>query len=287
MRFDISHSKSLTADEIKNVEYEVNHIIRQNTEVTTRLMTPDEAIKAGAMALFGEKYGEEVRVVAMGKADGGKDYSVELCGGTHVTRTGDIGYFKIISEGAVASGVRRLEVLTGNAACEYSARQENYLNEASLTLKTTAGNLTDRLSALLIERKTMEKEISELQKKVAMGGGSSSKADDVKEINGVKFVGQVLDNIPAKELRGLADEAKNRIGSGVIAFIAVNDGKAAVLTAVTDDIKDKISAVDLVRVAAEVVGGKGGGGRSDMAQAGGPNGAEAENALKAIESALS
>ncbi|MBT5185915.1 MAG: alanine--tRNA ligase, partial [Kordiimonadaceae bacterium] len=198
-----------------------------------------------------------------------------------------IGYFKIITEGAVASGVRRLEVLTGDAACDYSTDQENYLIEAASTLKTTSGELSNRLNALLSERKAMEKEISDLQKKVAMGGNGSSKADEIKEINGIKFIGQVLNGIPAKELRGLADDAKKRLGSGVIAYIAVNDGKAAVLTAVTDDIKDKFSAVDLVRVGAEAVGGKGGGGRPDMAQAGGPNGADAAEALKAIESALS
>ncbi|MDG1858074.1 MAG: alanine--tRNA ligase, partial [Emcibacteraceae bacterium] len=286
MRFDISHSKAVTTTEINSVEEEVNRIIRQNTEVTTRLMTPDEAIEAGAMALFGEKYGDEVRVVAMGKQDDGKDYSVELCGGTHVKRTGDIGYFKIISEGAVSSGVRRLEVLTGQAACDYSVAQEDLLVSAISTLKTTPNNLNDRLGTLLTDRKAMEKEIADLQKKVALGEGGTSKGDEVKEIKGIKFIGQVLEGIPAKELRGLADEAKQRLGSGVIAFIAVNDGKAAVLTAVTDDLKDKISAVDLVRAGAEAVGGKGGGGRPDMAQAGGPDGSKANEAISAIEGVI-
>lgn len=287
MRFDISHSKAVSGDEIAKVEAEVNYIIRQNTEVTTRLMTPDEAINAGAMALFGEKYGEEVRVVAMGQADDGSDYSVELCGGTHVRRTGDIGYFKIISEGAVSAGVRRLEVLTGNAACEYSAEQEQCLVHAAAVLKSPAQNLPDRLSSMLSERKSMEKEIADLQKKIALGGGASSSSEgEIKEIGGVKFIGQVLQGIPAKELRGLADEAKKKIGSGVIAYIAVNAGKAAVLTAVTDDITDKISAVDLVRVGAAEVGGKGGGGRPDMAQAGGPDGDKAALAIKAIEKSL-
>jgi alanyl-tRNA synthetase len=286
MRFDISHSKAVTAEEIKKVEDEVNSIIRQNTEVTTRLMTPNEAIDAGAMALFGEKYGDEVRVVAMGQGQDGKDYSVELCGGTHVRRTGDIGYFKIVSEGAVSSGVRRLEVLTSDAACDYSAKQEALLVDALSTLKTTPSDLVGRLGALLNERKSMEKEIADLQKKVALGGGGNSSGDDVKEIAGVKFLGQVLEGIPAKELRGLADDAKKRIGSGVVAFIAVNEGKAAVLTAVTDDLKDKISAVDLVRAGANAVGGKGGGGRPDMAQAGGPDGSNAADAIKAIEGIL-
>tara|TARA_R110002096_G_scaffold435927_1_gene664319 strand:+ start:83153 stop:85795 length:2643 start_codon:yes stop_codon:yes gene_type:complete len=285
MRFDISHSKAVTVDEIKNVEDEVNHIIRQNTEVTTRLMTPDEAIKVGAMALFGEKYGEEVRVVAMGRSADGFDYSVELCGGTHVIRTGDIGYFKIISEGAVSSGVRRLEVLTGKAACEYSADQESYLLDAAASIKAPASELSNRLKALISERKIMEKEIADLQKKVALGGGTSS-GDEIEDINGIRFIGQVLDGIAAKELRGLADEAKGRLGSGVIAFIAVNDSKAAVLTAVTDDLTDKVSAVDLVRIGAEIVGGKGGGGRPDMAQAGGPDGANASDALQAIKDHL-
>ncbi|MCB2092659.1 MAG: alanine--tRNA ligase [Alphaproteobacteria bacterium] len=287
MRFDISHSKALSHTEIGSIEAEVNRVIRQNSEVTTRLMTPDEAIKAGAMALFGEKYGDEVRVVAMGKSDNGSDYSVELCGGTHVKRTGDIGYFKIVSESAVSSGVRRLEVLTGNAAWQYSAEQENYLIEAASAIKAPVSELPSRLANLISERKAMEKEIADLQKKVALGGGASSKEDEIKDIGGIKFIGRVLDGIPAKELRGLADDAKKRIGSGVIAFIAVNDGKAAVLTAVTDDLINKISAVDLVRIGAGAVGGSGGGGRPDMAQAGGPDGTKAHDALTAIEEHLS
>ena len=287
MRFDVSHSKAVTREEIRQVEDEVNSIIRQNSEVTTRLMTPEEAIEAGAMALFGEKYGDEVRVVAMGTNLKGLDYSVELCGGTHVKRTGDIGYFKIVSEGAVSSGVRRLEVLTGNAAVEYSAEQEKYLAEAALTIKTPASDLKSRLNVLISERKNMEKEIAELQKKVALGGGNgSSNVDDIVEIDGVKFLGQVLEGIQPRELRGLADEAKGRLGSGVVAFVAVNDGKAAVLTAVTNDLVSKISAVDLVKVGAEALGGKGGGGRPDMAQAGGPNGSNANDAIQKIINAL-
>ena len=286
MRFDISHSKALSAEEIKAVEHEVNEIVRQNTEVTTRLMTPEEAINAGAMALFGEKYGDEVRVVAMGKNGDGSDYSVELCGGTHVKRTGDIGYFKIISEGAVSAGVRRVEVLTGQAACDYSTEQENYLTDAAAAVKSTAPDLANRLQTMMSERKAMEKEIADLQKKVALGGGGASSGDEIKEISGIKFIGQVLEGIPAKELRGLADEAKGRIGSGVIAFVAVNDGKAAVLTAVTDDLKDKVNAVDLVKAGAAAVGGKGGGGRPDMAQAGGPDGSKAAEAIKEIEGML-
>ncbi|MEJ6576408.1 MAG: alanine--tRNA ligase [Emcibacteraceae bacterium] len=286
MRFDISHSKAITTNEIKTIEDKVNKIIRQNTEVTTRIMTPKEAIDAGAMALFGEKYGDEVRVVAMGRTEGGPDYSVELCGGIHVKRTGDIGYFKIVSEGAVSSGVRRLEVLTGKAACTYSTDQENYLFAAATIIKTPVSELSNRLNTLIIERRAMEKELSELQKKIAMGGNISSDKK-VEDLNGIKFVGKVLNGIPAKELRSLADEAKMRIGSGVISFITVNDGKVAILTAVTEDLINSVSAVDLARVGSIVVGGKGGGGRPDMAQAGGPNGMEADKALEAIKNYLS
>ena len=285
MRFDISHSKAITTNEIKTIEDKVNKIIRQNTgdEVDVH---PKEAIDAGAMALFGEKYGDEVRVVAMGRTEGGPDYSVELCGGIHVKRTGDIGYFKIVSEGAVSSGVRRLEVLTGKAACTYSTDQENYLFAAATIIKTPVSELSNRLNTLILERRAMEKELSELQKKIAMGGNISSDKK-VEDLNGIKFVGKVLNGIPAKELRSLADEAKMRIGSGVISFITVNDGKVAILTAVTEDLINSVSAVDLARVGSIAVGGKGGGGRPDMAQAGGPNGMEADKALEAIKNYLS
>jgi alanyl-tRNA synthetase len=285
-RFDMSQNVALTADELGDIEASVNDIIRQNTEVTTRLMTPEEAIEAGAMALFGEKYGDEVRVVTMGRnaaklSDENIDYSVELCGGIHVKRTGDIGYFKIITETAVSSGVRRIEALTGAAAAQYMNDQLSLLNHASSTLKTPPNLLNERIKSLISDRKNSEKEIKNLRKKIAMGGNGSDGAE-IREIKGVKYIGQILEGVPAKDLRGLADEAKKKIISGVIAFIAVNDGKAAILTAVTDDIKDKISAVDLVKVGAAAVGGKGGGGRLDMAQAGGPNGAQADEALRAI-----
>lgn len=282
LRFDISHNKAVTFDEIQTVENEVNRIIRLNSPVETHLMTPDEAIEAGAMALFGEKYGDEVRVVTMGDSA----FSVELCGGTHVTRTGDIGYFKIISEGAVASGVRRIEALTGQAALDYTHGQENHLLKAVAELKTSPDQLSERLKSLLEERKSLARDISELQKKLAMGGGGEEK-DEIKKIGDISFHGKVLNDIPAKELRGLADAEKSRMGSGVVAFIAVNEGKAAILTAVTDDLVEKVSAVDLVRIAAEAVGGKGGGGRPDMAQAGGPEGGRAQEALEQIEKKLS
>ncbi|WP_417317932.1 alanine--tRNA ligase [Emcibacter sp.] len=287
LRFDISHSKALSHDEIRAVEQSVNRIIRQNSEVVTRLMTPEDAIEAGAMALFGEKYGDEVRVVSMGLKQGPEDkFSVELCGGTHVSRTGDIGLFKIISEGAVSSGVRRIEAVTGQAALDYVEEEESYLTEATAALKVTPEQLPERLKKLLDDRKVMEKEISELKKQLAMGGGGASAGQEARTVGDFTFLGQVLDGVAARDLRGLADEAKGRIGSGIIAFVAVNDGKAAVLTAVTDDLTDKVSAVDLVRAGAAAVGGKGGGGRPDMAQAGGPDGGKAEDAIKAIENLI-
>ncbi|MBL4800361.1 MAG: alanine--tRNA ligase [Emcibacter sp.] len=282
LRFDFSHNKALTSEDKAAIEKEVNAIIRQNSDVATQLMTPDEAVESGAMALFGEKYGDEVRVVSMGL----EKYSVELCGGTHVKRTGDIGTFKIIAESAVAAGVRRVEAVTGDAATDYNRQQESYLQEAVALIKSTPAQLTERLRSLLEERKSAEKEIAELRKKVAMGSGSSGGGSDIKTIGKIKFIGRVLDGVQAKDLRGIADEAKAQIGSGVIALIAVNDGKAGVLTAVTADLKDTINAVDLVRAGAGAVGGKGGGGRPDMAQAGGPDGSKADQAILAIEEIL-
>jgi alanyl-tRNA synthetase len=282
-RFDIAHNKALSAQEIAAIEAKVNNQIRTNTEVTTRLMTPEEAVEQGAMALFGEKYGDEVRVVAMGD-EAGKNFSVELCGGTHVKRTGDIGLFKVVNEGAVAAGVRRIEALTGSAAVAYLAEQEARLNETADLLRATPANVTTRVAALLDERKAMEREIADLRKKLATGGGAAS--NDVKDVGGIKYMGKVLDGIPGKELKSMVDEMKNQIGSGVCAAVAVNDGKASLVVGVTDDLTDSQSAVELVRVGSAAVGGKGGGGRSDMAQAGGPDGSKAQEALDAIEAAL-
>jgi len=283
LRFDIAHNKGLNNEEMAKVEACVNEQIRVNTEVSTRLMTPEEAVEQGAMALFGEKYGDEVRVVSMGDEDG-KNFSVELCGGTHVKRTGDIGLFKIVSEGAVAAGVRRIEALTGSAAIAYLAEQEDRLNEAADLLRATPANMPTRVAALLDERKVMEREIADLRKKLATGGGGA--ASDVKEITGIKYMGKVLEGIPGKELKSMVDEMKNQIGSGICAAIAVNEGKASLVVGVTDDLKDSKSAVDLVRAGSAAVGGKGGGGRPDMAQAGGPDGDKAEEALAAIEAAI-
>lgn len=282
-RFDIAHNKALSVQEIAAIEAKVNNQIRTNTEVTTRLMTPEEAVEQGAMALFGEKYGDEVRVVAMGD-EAGKNFSVELCGGTHVKRTGDIGLFKVVNEGAVAAGVRRIEALTGSSAVAYLAEQEARLNETADLLRATPANVTTRVAALLDERKAMEREIADLRKKLATGGGSAS--NDVKDVGGIKYMGKVLDGIPGKELKSMVDEMKNQIGSGVCVAVAVNDGKASLVVGVTDDLTDSQSAVELVRVGSAAVGGKGGGGRADMAQAGGPDGSKAQEALDAIEAAL-
>ncbi len=284
LRFDFSHNKALTRDETQQIERLVNQIIRENSRISTKLMTPDEAIDSGAMALFGEKYGDEVRVVSMGQ--NGRNHSVELCGGTHVNQTGDIGLFRIISESAVAAGVRRIEALTGEAAGDYSRQQEEYLMAAAALLKTPPAQLPERLSALLSDRKAAEKEITDLRKKIAMGGGTSGGGGDIKTIGNIKFIGRILEGISPRDLRGIADEARAQIGQGVVALIAVNEGKAGVLTAVTDDLKDKINAVDLVRIGAMAVGGKGGGGRPDMAQAGGPDGDKAGQAIKAMEEFL-
>ncbi|WP_419797448.1 MAG: alanine--tRNA ligase [Terasakiella sp.] len=284
LRFDIAHPKGLSAAEMADVEARVNEQIRVNTEVVTRLMTPDEAIEQGAMALFGEKYGDEVRVVTMG-TDKNKNFSVELCGGTHVKRTGDIGLFKVVSEGAVAAGVRRIEALTGAAAVSYLAEQEERLNQAAALLKATPANVPGRVEALLEERKKMEREISDLRKKLATGGASGGAAD-IKDVNGLKYLGKVLEDIPGKELKSMVDEMKNQVGSGVCVAIAINEGKASIVVGVTDDVKDTHSAVDLVRIGSEALGGKGGGGRADMAQAGGPDGTKANVALAAIEAAL-
>ena len=288
LRFDISHPKAVTTEELTSVERKVNAIVRGNADVVTRLLSYDDAIEAGAMALFGEKYGDEVRVVSMGDEfeKGDRDsYSVELCGGTHVKRLGDIGLFTIISESAVSSGVRRIEALTGAAAHDYLLSQRSMLQEASSNLKTKPEELVERISALQAERKKLEKDLAEAKKKAALGGGASS-GPAAKELNGIKFMGQVLDGVSPKDLRGMADDAKKALGSGVVAFVAVNDGKAGLLVAVTDDLKDKANAVELVRAGTAAVGGKGGGGRPDMAQAGGPDGSKAADAIAAIEAAI-
>lgn len=288
-RFDFSHLKPLSPGEIAAVEAEVNAEIRANEAVQTRLMSPDDAVEAGALALFGEKYGDEVRVLSMGrKADGERNYSVELCGGTHVKATGDIGIFRIVSECAVSSGVRRIEALTGEAAREWLVSREEALKSAASEIRATPEEVPSRIAALLSERKALEKELAEAKKALALaasgGGGAAPTADE--DIAGVKFSGQVLDGLSPKELRPLLDEAKQRLGSGIAAAVAVNEGKAAFAVAVTDDLTDRFSAVDLVRVGVETLGGKGGGGRPDMAQGGGPDGSKGEDAIAAVRAAI-
>ena len=280
LRFDFSHTRPLAVEDLAAIEAEVNDHIRRNATVETTIMSPDEAVAAGAMALFGENYGDEVRVLAMG-ADGGTAYSLELCGGTHVARTGEIGLFKIIGEGAVAAGVRRIEALTGAAAEAYLKEHGEYLHAAAARLKTTPAELPARIEALIEQRKKLEREIAELRHRLATGGGA-----EVREAGGIKLAARRLDGTPPKELRGLADTLKKQLGSGVVALVTVTDGKAALVVGVTDDLTDRLSAVELVRVGAEALGGTGGGGRPDMAQAGGPDGDKADAALDAIERAI-
>jgi alanyl-tRNA synthetase len=289
LRFDFSHPKALAPEEIAAVEVQVNAEIRHNEQVNTRLMSPDEAIAAGAMALFGEKYGEEVRVLSMGRGDwqgSGRNYSVELCGGTHVRATGDIGLFRIVSESAVSSGVRRIEALTGEAARQWVVGREEALKSVAATLKTAPEEVEARVAALVDERRRLERELAEAKKQLALGGGGAAAPSADEEIGGIKFSGQVLHGLDGKELRGLLDEAKKRLGSGVAAIAAVNDGRATFAVGVTGDLTNRFSAVDLVRAGVEALGGKGGGGRPDMAQGGGPDGGRADDAIAAVRIAL-
>jgi alanyl-tRNA synthetase len=286
LRFDYSHPKPLTDEDIAAIEAEVNAEIRANEQVLTRLMAPEDAVAAGAMALFGEKYGDEVRVLSMGRSSGERTYSVELCGGTHVNATGDIGVFRIVSESAVSSGVRRIEAMTGEGARQWLVGREDALKNAASLLRTTPEDVEARVAALLDERRKLERELAEAKKALALGGGSAKAEAADEEVNGVKFSGQVLEGLDPKDLRGLLDQAKQRLGSGVAAIVAVNEGKASIAAAVTEDLTGTISAVDLVRKGVEALGGKGGGGRADMAQGGGPDGAKAADAIAAVKAAL-
>jgi len=287
LRFDFSHQKPVNADELAMIEADVNKRIRENTEVLTRQMTPDEAQDAGATALFGEKYGEEVRVVSMGARTGeGRElpYSMELCGGTHVTRTGDIGFFKVTSETAVASGVRRIEAVTGEAALQHVGSRDAIIEETAKSLNATPGDVPARVGALLQERRVMEREMSDLRRKLAEGG-SGTAAPEVRDVNGMSMATRLLEDVPAKELKPLVDSLKGQLSSGIVAVISVSDGKASLVVGVTHDLTERVSAVDLVRAGAAALGGKGGGGRPDMAQAGGPDGNAADAALTAIADA--
>jgi alanyl-tRNA synthetase len=285
LRFDFSHPRPLTQEDIRAIEAEVNERIRANSAVRTRLLTPDRAVAEGALALFGEKYGDEVRVVAMGgEHDEARPFSVELCGGTHVGRTGDIGLFKIVGETAIASGVRRIEALTGATAEAYLAEEEGVLREAAAALRTTPSELPARIVNLVEERRRLERELSEARRALANAGPSTRSAE--KRIGDIAFDGRVVDGVPGRELKSLADDLKRRIGSGVVAAVSRADGKAAIVVGVTDDLTGRFDAVELVRLAAEALGGKGGGGRADMAQAGGPDASRAEAALAAVERAI-
>lgn len=287
LRFDFSHPSALSAQEIAAVEADVNAEIRANESVGTRLMTPDDAIAAGAMALFGEKYGDEVRVLSMGRLTE-KHYSVELCGGTHVNATGDIAIFKIVSESAVSSGVRRIEALTGEAARLWLADRDAKLREAAAALKTSPDDVPARIVSLVEERRKLERELAEAKKALALGGGGGAAAPaGPEQIGGVNFVGQILEGLDPKALRGAVDEAKGRIGSGVVAFVALNEGRAAIAVGVTDDLTGSLNAVELVKRGVAALGGQGGGGRPDMAQGGGPEGGNAAAAIDAVKGALS
>ncbi len=289
LRFDISHPKALSDAERAEVEAEVNRMIRSNDAVRTRLMTPDEAVQEGALALFGEKYGEEVRVVSMGAGTERNTafFSTELCGGTHVRRTGDIGLAVIVSEGAVAAGVRRIEAMTGEAARLYLLDREAMLAQAAATLKTPPSEVPARIAALVDDRRRLERELAQAKRQIGLGGGQGGAGLETRKAGDVTLVTRCLDGVNPKDLRGLIEDAKKQIGSGIVALVALNEGKGALGVGVTDDLLGKWNAVDLVRVGAEVLGGKGGGGRPEMAQAGGPDGDRAEDALKAIEQVLS
>ncbi|MBX5133714.1 alanine--tRNA ligase [Rhizobium lentis] len=291
LRFDVSHPKPMSAEELKVVEDMANEIVLQNAPVTTRLMSVDDAIAEGAMALFGEKYGDEVRVVSMGTGLHGaktdKPYSVELCGGTHVSATGQIGLVRIVGESAVGAGIRRIEAVTGETAREYLAEQDERVKTLAASLKVQPSEVLSRVEALIDERRKLERELADAKRKLAMGGGQGNSADAVREVAGVKFLGKAISGVDPKDLKGLADDGKTSIGSGVVALVGVSDdGKASAVVAVTSDLVQRYSAVDLVRIASAALGGKGGGGRPDMAQAGGPDGSKADDAIEAVALAL-
>jgi alanyl-tRNA synthetase len=285
LRFDFSHLRPLSRADIEAIEAEVNEQIRANAAVRTRLLTPDRAVAEGALALFGEKYGDEVRVVSMGGGSGDdRPFSVELCGGTHVRRTGDIGLFKIIGETAIASGVRRIEALTGAAAEAHLADEEGILREAAQVLRTTPAELPRRIVNLVEERRRLERELAEARRALANAGPTAKSAE--KRIGEITFDGRVVEGVPGRELKSLADDLKRRIGSGIVAVVSRADGKAGIVVGVTPDLTSRFDAIELVRSGAEALGGKGGGGRPDMAQAGGPEAGRAEAALAAVEQAI-
>jgi alanyl-tRNA synthetase len=288
LRFDFSHPKPIAHDEVTRIEDIANRVILQNAPVTTRLMAVDDAITSGARALFGEKYGDEVRVVAMGESGGNAlGWSVELCGGTHVRRTGDIGLVTVVSEAAVGAGVRRVEALTGDAARRHLAAESRKLHDLAALLKAPVGEIDTRVAQLMDDRRRLERELAETKKKLAMGGGAQQGSNGVRTVGDVTLMARAVEGIEIKDLKSLADEGKKQLGSGVVALVGVTaEGKAGIVVGVTPDLTARFNAVDLVRKGAEALGGKGGGGRPDMAQAGGPDGSKADAALDAIAAAL-
>jgi alanyl-tRNA synthetase len=295
LRFDFVHPKPITAEELARVEDIANEVVLENDEVTTRLMGVDDAREAGARALFGEKYGDEVRVVSMGKGprEQGQNalgWSVELCGGTHVRRTGDIGLISVTGESAVASGVRRIEALTGRHARKHANDTMTLAKNAASELRTSVDEMPARIAALMEERKKLERDLSDARKRLAMGGGATNggvATAGVREAGGVKLLARAVEGVETKDLKSLVDDGKKQIGSGVVAIVGVTeDGKAGIVVGVTADLTARFNAVELVRKGSEALGGKGGGGRPDMAQAGGPDGAKADAALSAIEQAM-
>ena len=292
LRFDFSHSKALSGDELARVEAEVNDYIRQNSTVETRIMTPDDARALGAQALFGEKYGDEVRVVSMGheagsgKGGDGNTYSLELCGGTHVRQTGDIGAFVALGDSASSAGVRRIEALTGAAALDHLRSQDSLLAATAAELKAQAQDVPDRVKALLDERKALSNEVAQLRRELAMAGGGGQAAPEAEDVGGTQFLAQVLSGVTGKDLPPLIDEHKARLGSGAILLIADADGKVAVAAGVTDDKTDVLSAVDLVKAAVAAMGGKGGGGRPDMAQGGAKDASQSDAAIAAAKAVM-
>jgi alanyl-tRNA synthetase len=287
LRFDFSHPKPISAAEIERVEDLANDVVLENSPVTTRLMAVDDAIASGGRALFGEKYGDEVRVVAMGEGGNTMGWSVELCGGTHVKRTGDIGLISVVAEGAVAAGVRRIEAFTGETARRHANTIIQVAKAASSELKVPLEDMPQRIGILLDERRRLERDLAEARKRLAMGGARTDGADGVRVIGDVKLLARSVEGIDIKDLKSLADEGKKQVGSGVVAIVGVTEeGKAGLVVGVTQDLTQRFNAVDLVRKGAEALGGKGGGGRPDMAQAGGPDGSKAEAALAAIAAAI-
>ncbi len=286
LRFDFSHNAALSPADLASIEAEVNAEIRGNQGVSTRLMTPEDAVAAGALALFGEKYGDEVRVLTMGPRASERAYSVELCGGTHVNALGDIALFKIVSESAIASGIRRIEAMTGEAARLWLTGREDQLKEVAASLRASPEDVPARVVALSDTVRKLEKELAEAKKALALGGGSGGGAAEPEDVGGIKFLGQSFDGLDPKEMRGLANDARQKLGSGVAVFVTVNDGRASILATVTEDLTARINAVDLVRAGVAVLGGQGGGGKPDMAQGGGPDGSKAAEALSAAKAQI-